>query len=69
MRLDIYLSENGFCDSRSKAQTVIQSGRVSVNDSVITKASFDVKNNDIVSVAESNQTEFVGRGVNKLEHT
>ncbi|MBQ7398955.1 MAG: TlyA family RNA methyltransferase [Clostridia bacterium] len=69
MRLDLYLSENGFCDSRSKAQTVIQSGRVSVNDSVITKASFDVKNNDIVSVAESNQTEFVGRGGNKLEHT
>lgn len=69
LRLDLYLSENGFCDSRSKAQVIIQDGRVSVNGSVISKASFDVKDGDTVSVSESEKTEFVGRGGNKLEHT
>lgn len=68
MRLDLYLVENEFCDSRTKAQSIIQSGRVYVNNAIVTKSSFVVKENDKISVAKSDKTEFVGRGGNKLEH-
>jgi len=68
MRIDIYLHENGFCDSRNKAKALIDSGRVSVNNKTIAKASFEVCENDKVKVEPSGQTEFVGRGGLKLEH-
>ncbi len=69
MRLDLFLSTNGYCDSRSKAQLLIQSNRVSVNGTIIAKASFNITDTDKVDVSESTETEFVGRGGNKLEHT
>ena len=68
MRLDLYLSVNGFCDSRSKAQTLIQENRVLVNKKVITKASFEIVESDEVAIMPSDKIEFVGRGGNKLEH-
>lgn len=68
MRLDVYLYTNGFCDSRSKAQRIIEESRVAVDGKTISKASFDVDENSKVTVAQSKETEFVGRGGNKLEH-
>lgn len=69
MRLDSYLFTNGFCDSRNKAQKIILDGRVTVNDVVITKTSYDVTDSDVVLITKSDVYEFVGRGGNKLEHT
>lgn len=69
MRLDIYLASSGLCESRSKAQNIINNGRVSVDGNVVTKASYDVSGGQNVTVAESDVYEFVGRGGNKLEHS
>lgn len=68
MRLDVFLFKNGYCDSRSKAHKIISESRVSVNGTVINKVSFEVEDDSKIVVAESEKTEFVGRGGNKLEH-
>jgi len=67
MRLDIYLTQNGFADSRTKAKAILEENRVSVNGKSITKASFDVSETDKVEVIPSEKTEYVGRGGFKLE--
>ena len=68
MRLDVYLVEKGYCDSRTKAQRLIADGRVSVNNKTETKASFDVLENDNLELEKSDTFDFVGRGGQKLEH-
>ena len=67
MRLDTYLFEKGFATSRTKAKELIENGRISVNDKVVLKSSFDVSADDKISVEPSDKTEFVGRGGLKLE--
>jgi 23S rRNA (cytidine1920-2'-O)/16S rRNA (cytidine1409-2'-O)-methyltransferase len=42
MRLDIYLVEKGFAESREKAKTLIKSGAVAVDGRVITKPAEDI---------------------------
>ncbi len=68
MRLDVFLTDNDFFDSRNKAKTAIDSGRVTVNGRVISKASFEVNENDIIELIKNDEYEFVGRGGLKLEH-
>lgn len=68
MRIDTYLFQNGFCKSRSRAQKAIAENRVIVNGKAISKASFEVEDDDKVEISEASYTEFVGRGGNKLEH-
>ncbi len=67
MRLDIFLTQNGFADSRTKAKTILEENRVTVNGKSINKASFDVAETDKVEIAFSDKTEYVGRGGLKLE--
>lgn len=67
MRIDAYLFEKGLLTSRTKAKELILSGRVTVNKAIVTKASFDVSENDEVIIAPSEKAEFVGRGGLKLE--
>lgn len=50
MRADLYLSTNGFCESRSRATASIEAGCVFVNGKCITKSSFDIKDTDIVEI-------------------
>lgn len=69
MRLDVYLVENALCNSRTKAQRIIQESRVSVNGEVIKKPAHIISENDIIEVMESEKFDFVGRGGLKLEHT
>ena len=69
MRLDVYLTQNGFCESRNRASEIIKNGNVFVNGKCINKPSFDVdetKENEI-NVKESENTKYVGRGGLKLE--
>ena len=68
MRLDVFLTTEGLASTRSKAQKFIDEGRVIVNGVVVSKSSFDVCENDSVSVADSDKNEYVGRGGYKLEH-
>ncbi|PHQ58440.1 MAG: TlyA family rRNA (cytidine-2'-O)-methyltransferase [Sulfurimonas sp.] len=64
MRLDTYLVEKEFVDSRNKSQTIIKEGLVSVNNKVIKKSSFKVEELDDVSVEAHDS--YVSRAAYKL---
>lgn len=66
MRLDIYLTENGLCKSRTAAQSLIKSGGVSVDGKPCIKPSYDVANGAAVEIT-GEQLRYVGRGGLKLE--
>ena len=66
MRADVYLFNNGFCDSRNKAQDLIAGGRVTVDGIAINKASFDIKDGASVGILPSDEYDFVGRGGKKV---
>ena len=63
-RLDAALLARGLCESRNRAQTLIDEGHVTVNGLVCMKASKKVSETDAVAVTE--QLPFVGRGGYKL---
>ena len=50
MRLDIYLTENSLCKSRTAAQSLIKSGGVSLNGIPCTKPSQEVGASDTVDI-------------------
>ena len=64
MRLDCYLFEAGYADSRERAKRLVLSGAVTVEGSVVTKPAFPVTGTPTVTVTEE---EFVGRGGEKLK--
>lgn len=64
MRLDLYLTENGFFKSRSKAQAAINSGNVTVNGKTVSKASLDVVGDEEINVTDTER--FVSRAGEKL---
>lgn len=66
VRLDVYLVENGLAESRQKAQAIIMSGSVFVNDQKADKAGSSVSEQDRVEV-RGNQLRYVSRGGLKLE--
>ena len=66
VRLDLYLAENGFTESREKAKALIMSGIVYVNDQKELKAGRDIKKDDVVEVRGST-LKYVSRGGLKLE--
>lgn len=67
MRLDLYLSENGFCRSRSRAKELIVSGAVTVGGKTVLKPSYEVCDGDAVVCDTSSQCRYVSRGGLKLE--
>lgn len=67
MRLDTFLFEKGFCDSRNKAKNLIDAQRVCVNGKIIEKASFDVNDTDKIEILKGENFDYVGRGGLKLE--
>ena len=64
MRLDCYLVEGGYTDSRERAKRLLQAGAVTVDGVVVTKPAFPVTGTPVISVTEE---EFVGRGGEKLK--
>lgn len=66
MRLDIFLTENGYFKSRSKAQSAISSGEVIVNGVAVSKPSFDVDGSEDIKI--STISRFVSRAGEKLAH-
>ena len=66
MRLDLYLVDNNYFESRNKAKMEIEAGNVFVNDKKILKGSFDVTDNDIIKISED-ICPYVSRGGYKLE--
>ena len=65
MRLDNYLVEKEFVESRNKAQSIIKEGLVRVNEKCIKKSSFKIENADEVTVEEYKK--YVSRAAHKLE--
>ena len=65
-RLDAAVFEQGFCDSREKAKTLIMAGVVYVNNQKADKPGTTVKDDDIIEV-RSNPLKYVSRGGLKLE--
>ncbi|MBO7209467.1 MAG: TlyA family RNA methyltransferase [Methanobrevibacter sp.] len=66
-RLDRYLVDNGFTESRTKAKELIKSRAVKVNDNIITKASHSVRDNDKVEIIDDSSLKYVSRAGLKLE--
>lgn len=66
MRLDVYLTENGFFESRSKAASAIKAGAVTVNGRVADKASLSVEGGEAINVLSRER--FVSRAGEKLAH-
>lgn len=66
MRLDVYLTENGMCKSRTAAQSLIKSGGVSLNGKACAKPSQEVAEADKVEITVE-QLRYAGRGGLKLE--
>lgn len=66
MRLDIYLFEQGLVASRTEAKGLIVEGKVTVDEKIITKPSFDVVGEEKIAVDRS-EKRYVSRGGLKLE--
>lgn len=67
MRLDQYLTAEGHCDSRSRAQALIAAGVVLVNGVAAKKPSQKVAGGDVVEVT-ANPNPWVSRAALKLAH-
>lgn len=65
MRLDLYLVENNYFESRNKARQAIEEGAVLVNGKPILKSSFDITDETITVLETSNP--YVSRGGLKLK--
>ena len=65
-RIDIELVNRGLFETRNKAQNEIKNGIVYCNNICITKASFDVTNEDIIEI-KGEKLKYVSRGGLKLE--
>ncbi|MBR0278018.1 MAG: TlyA family RNA methyltransferase [Clostridia bacterium] len=65
-RLDIYLFENGFAESRERAKRIIMEGIVYINNQKADKAGDVVNENDLVEVRGST-LRYASRGGLKLE--
>ena len=65
-RLDVAVFEQGFADSRAKAGALIMAGQVYVNSQKITKAGYNLKEDDVIEV-RGEKFPYVSRGGLKLE--
>ncbi len=66
MRLDIYLKENGFFESRKKASDAIKDGCVKVGGKIADKPSLEIDGQEVT--VTGSPLKYVGRGGLKLEH-
>ena len=66
MRLDNYLVEKEFFDSRTKAKQAIERGEILINNKKVLKASFEIKE-DNVEIKHVYESKFVSLGGYKLE--
>lgn len=65
-RLDIFLVQNGFFESREKARLALEQGVVEVNGKIITKAAYNITNSDHI-IIKAQPLRYVSRGGLKLE--
>lgn len=66
MRIDVYLVEKGYCESRNRASRLISEGKILVDGKIVTKASLDISEGEH-SVVITEKEKYVSRGGLKLE--
>jgi 23S rRNA (cytidine1920-2'-O)/16S rRNA (cytidine1409-2'-O)-methyltransferase len=66
-RLDKYLVSTNFVATRTKSKELIKSNNVKVNDKIVTKASYIVKDHDNVEIIDNSSIKYVSRAGLKLE--
>ena len=67
MRVDLYLFQKGFCESRNKASRLIDEGLVVIDGRAVVKSSEEIDERAEHSVEIKKDNDFVGRGGLKLE--
>ena len=67
MRLDKELVNRSLVPTRTKAEELIKNNYVKVNNKIITKPSFDIKDTDIITILDNDTLKYVSRGGLKLE--
>ena len=65
MRLDLFLSENNFAETRTRAKNLIELGRVTVNDTVCLKPSYSVTESDKICITEDYHASLGGLKLEK----
>lgn len=66
-RLDKVIVERAMVSSRSKAQELIESGFIKVNNILIKKSNYTVSEEDEIIILENDKLKYVSRGGLKLE--
>jgi len=66
MRIDLFLVNKGYFESRSKAEYAISLNQVLVNGKIVTKNSTEVNENDLIQILP-NTLKYVSKGGLKLE--
>lgn len=67
MRIDVYLVENNYFETRTKAQKAIEEGRVCVGNKPVLKASLEYEGIGKIEIIPSKTDVFVSRGGMKLQ--
>ena len=67
MRIDRFLVDNKYFNTREKAKVAIKENKVLVNNNVVNKPSFDINEDDIITII-NDEISYVSRGGFKLEH-
>ena len=58
MRLDLFLVENKYAETRSKASQLIKNGKVLVNSRPASKNGFEIKDTDQIKILENDVLEY-----------
>ena len=66
-RLDLFLVETGYFETREKAKREIMLGNVIINEQAVTKAGTMIKDDSVINVRIKEKLRYVGRGGLKLE--
>ena len=64
-RINVYLSESGYVESRMQAQKLVMAGSVLVNEIPVNKPSQKISDEDVIRIKE--KIKYVSRGAFKLE--
>lgn len=67
MRIDVFLTEKGYAQSRTEAQGLVKSGNVKYLNKIITKPSFDIPCDATEISVDRSAIKYVSRGGFKLE--
>ena len=67
MRIDVYLTQNGYADSRTRAQNLIAAGLVALDGKTVRRPSEDVDESAEHTLEVGQDIPYVGRGGCKLE--